>query len=112
MADIVQRLGLSTPVFHARVEDVLTRAPFDTLVVRAVARLRKLLEWFRPHWEAFDRLLVLKGPALDRGSRRGPTLRADARRVAEANVLSAAGHGIGERAAANTLAPPKGKDSD
>ena len=30
--------------------------------MRTVARLRKLLEWFRPHWGAFDRLLVLKGP--------------------------------------------------
>ena len=36
---------------------------FNTLVVRAVARLKKLLEWFKPHWTAFDRLLVLKGPS-------------------------------------------------
>ena len=27
-----------------------------------VARLKKLLEWFKPHKGAFDRLLVLKGP--------------------------------------------------
>ena len=26
-------------------------------------RLAKLLRWFRPHWNALDRLLVLKGPA-------------------------------------------------
>ena len=63
VADIVERLGLPTPVFHARVEDVLPKHRFDTLVVRAVARLKKLLEWFRPHWGSFDRLLVLKGPA-------------------------------------------------
>ena len=63
LADIVQRLGLPTPVLHARAEDVLTQRRFDTLVVRAVARLRKLLEWLRPHWDKFDRLLVLKGPA-------------------------------------------------
>jgi 16S rRNA (guanine527-N7)-methyltransferase len=63
VADIVERLGLPIPVFHARVEDLLTQKRFDTLVVRAVARLRKLLEWFRPHWDSFDRLLVLKGPA-------------------------------------------------
>ena len=63
VADIVQRLGLPTPVFPARVEEVLTQRRFDTLVVRAVARLRKLLEWLRPHWDSFDRLLVLKGPA-------------------------------------------------
>ena len=63
MADIVAQLGLSTPVFHARAEDVLGQERFDTLLVRAVARLKKLLEWFRPHWPSFDRLLVLKGPS-------------------------------------------------
>jgi 16S rRNA (guanine527-N7)-methyltransferase len=63
VAEIVQRLGLSAPVLHARAEEVLADHRFDTLVVRAVARLRKLLEWFRPHWGAFDRLLVLKGPS-------------------------------------------------
>ena len=61
--DIVGRLGLATPVLHARAEDVLAQHRFNTLVVRAVARLKKLLEWFRPHWSAFDRLLVLKGPS-------------------------------------------------
>jgi len=34
----------------------------NTLVARAVARLAKLLGWLRPHWSAFDRLLVVKGP--------------------------------------------------
>lgn len=63
VADIVAQLGLQTPVFHARAEDVLSEQRFDTLLVRAVARLKKLLEWFRPHWKAFDRLLVLKGPS-------------------------------------------------
>jgi 16S rRNA (guanine527-N7)-methyltransferase len=63
VTDIVGRLGLQTPVLHARAEAVLGRQQFDTLTIRAVARLRKLLEWFRPHWKAFDRLLVLKGPS-------------------------------------------------
>ncbi len=63
VADIVERLGLPTSVLHARAEDILSRQRFDTLAVRAVARLKKLLEWFRPHWKAFDRLLVLKGPS-------------------------------------------------
>jgi 16S rRNA (guanine527-N7)-methyltransferase len=63
LADIVARLGLATPVLHARAEDVLTEQRFDTLVVRAVARLKKLLEWLRPHWGAFGRLLVVKGPS-------------------------------------------------
>ena len=63
VADIVERLGLPTPVLHARAEDILAEQRFDTLVIRAVARLKKLLEWFQPHWNAFDRLLVLKGPS-------------------------------------------------
>ncbi len=63
VADIVDRLGLEVPVVHGRAEDVLGDHRFDTLVIRAVARLRKLLDWFRPHWDAFDRMLVLKGPS-------------------------------------------------
>jgi 16S rRNA (guanine527-N7)-methyltransferase len=63
VAEIVERLGLPAPVLHARAEDVLAEQRFNTLVVRAVARLRKLLEWFQPHWKAFDRMLVLKGPS-------------------------------------------------
>ncbi len=30
--------------------------------VRAVAPLAKLLGWFDPHWDQFQRLLVIKGP--------------------------------------------------
>ena len=63
VADIVERLGLNVPVHHGRAEDLLVRERFDTLVIRAVARLKKLLEWFKPHWGAFGRLLVLKGPS-------------------------------------------------
>jgi 16S rRNA (guanine527-N7)-methyltransferase len=63
VADIVARLDLQTPVLHARAEDILTQQRFDTLVIRAVARLKKLLEWFRPHWAAFELLLILKGPS-------------------------------------------------
>jgi 16S rRNA (guanine527-N7)-methyltransferase len=64
-ADIVARVGLATavPVHHGRAEELVARQPFNTLVVRAVAPLPKLLGWFRPHWESFDRMLVLKGPA-------------------------------------------------
>jgi 16S rRNA (guanine527-N7)-methyltransferase len=63
VADIVERLALKTPVFHARAQDLLPERHFNTLLVRAVAPLKKLLEWFRPHWREFDRLLVLKGPS-------------------------------------------------
>ena len=63
VADIVEKLGLTVPVVNARAEDLLVDRRFNTLVVRAVARLKKLLEWFKPHWAAFDRILVLKGPS-------------------------------------------------
>jgi 16S rRNA (guanine527-N7)-methyltransferase len=59
---IVVELGLDVPVYACRAEEVLEVETFDTLVVRAVASLRKLLTWFAPHWEAFDRLLIVKGP--------------------------------------------------
>jgi 16S rRNA (guanine527-N7)-methyltransferase len=63
VAEIVERLGLTAPVYHARAEDLLGDHRFDTLVIRAVARLRKLLECFKPRWRAFDRMLVLTGPS-------------------------------------------------
>ena len=63
VADIVERLRLDVPVVHARAEDLLTECRYDTLVIRAVAKLKKLLEWFRPHRNAFGRMLILKGPS-------------------------------------------------
>ena len=63
VADIVGGLGLDVPVLHGRAEDLLADARYNTLVVRAAGRLRKLLEWFKPHWDAFDRMLVVKGPS-------------------------------------------------
>lgn len=63
VADITQRLELDVPVFHGRAEDILIDQRFDTLVLRAVARLRKLLDWFGPHWDSFERMLLIKGPS-------------------------------------------------
>jgi 16S rRNA (guanine527-N7)-methyltransferase len=63
VSDIVARLGLSTPIHACRAEDLLAEMRFQTLLIRAVARLHRLLEWFRPRWDQFDRMLVLKGPA-------------------------------------------------
>lgn len=62
--DIVEQLGLSIPVLHGRVEEFLSegRWEFHTLIFRAVAPLSKILRWVHPHWEQFDRLLILKGP--------------------------------------------------
>ena len=61
--EIVAKLGLKAKVHNARAEAILSRERFNTLVIRAVAPLKKLLEWFKPHWPAIGRLLVLKGPA-------------------------------------------------
>ncbi len=62
VAEIVTDLQLPVAVHHNRAEELLGTRRYDTLVVRAVARLRKLLQWFDPYWDRFDRLLVLKGP--------------------------------------------------
>jgi 16S rRNA (guanine527-N7)-methyltransferase len=62
-ADIVEQLGLDIPVHHAPAQDLLEDNIYDALLVRAVAPLPKLLTWLAPHWDAFRRLLVLKGPA-------------------------------------------------
>jgi len=62
VADIVGRLEMAVPVHALRAESLLAKRTYDTLVVRAVGRLRKLLTWFGAHWDAFGRLLVLKGP--------------------------------------------------
>jgi 16S rRNA (guanine527-N7)-methyltransferase len=61
--DIVQQLGLKAPVLHNRAEELLKDENYNTLIIRAVAPLKKLLQWFGPYWQSFDRLLVLKGPA-------------------------------------------------
>ncbi len=60
---IVAELGLSVRVFPNRVEDVLEVTTFDTLVARGLAPLAKALTWLKPHWGAFDQLLMIKGPS-------------------------------------------------
>jgi 16S rRNA (guanine527-N7)-methyltransferase len=62
VAEIVEESGLIIPVYHGRAEDLLAEENFDALLIRAVAPLAKLLTWFEPHWQHFERLLVLKGP--------------------------------------------------
>jgi 16S rRNA (guanine527-N7)-methyltransferase len=63
LAAIVEESGGRTPVVHARAEELLKNERFDSLVVRAVAPLHKLLTWFEPHWDSIGQLLVIKGPA-------------------------------------------------
>ena len=62
VAEMVGTLNLNVPVYSSRAEEILNDVPFNTLVIRAVARMEKLLRWFRPHWQHCDRLLILKGP--------------------------------------------------
>lgn len=60
---IVRELGLPISMHHARAEDLFAEGhTFDTLVIRAVAKLSKLLTSFNPHWGLFHRMLILKGP--------------------------------------------------
>jgi 16S rRNA (guanine527-N7)-methyltransferase len=59
---MLAELGLTLPVYATRAEDVLEVTTFDTLVARALAALPKVLTWLRPHWGAFDQLLLIKGP--------------------------------------------------
>ena len=63
VGEMVEKLRLDAPIVHGRAEDLLAEHRYDTLVIRAVARLKKLIEWFKPHWDAFDRMLLIKGPS-------------------------------------------------
>lgn len=75
VASMADELGLELAVYPFRAEEALEDARFDALVVRAVGPLWKLLTIFKPHGNAFRRLLVIKGPKwkeeLDEASRRG-----------------------------------------
>jgi 16S rRNA (guanine527-N7)-methyltransferase len=64
---IVAEAGLAIPVHAAAAQALVAgrrEGPdrFDTLVVRAVAPLGKLLRWFEPLAGGYGRLLVIKGP--------------------------------------------------
>jgi 16S rRNA (guanine527-N7)-methyltransferase len=60
---MVADLGLAVRVYPNRAEEVLEITTFDTLVARALAPLAKVLGWLEPRWDAFDRLLLIKGRA-------------------------------------------------
>lgn len=67
VAEVLRECGLAIPV-HAGAGQALVASRgtggqrFDTLVIRAVAPLEKLLAWFEPIREAYGRMLVIKGP--------------------------------------------------
>jgi 16S rRNA (guanine527-N7)-methyltransferase len=60
---ILREAKLPAKVLHARAESLVEAERFDTLLIRAVAPLAKLLKWFKPHWSHIGRMLVIKGPS-------------------------------------------------
>ena len=62
VGEIVDALGLDLPVWHTKGEDLLKIHRFQTLVIRAVSRIKIVMELFSPYWYAFDRMLLIKGP--------------------------------------------------
>jgi 16S rRNA (guanine527-N7)-methyltransferase len=91
VAEIVREAGLDVPVHAGAAQALVAGRPagpdrFDTLVVRAVAPLGKLLGWFAPIADAYGRMLVVKGPRWeeerDDARFRGLTRKVTIRRVA------------------------------
>lgn len=60
--ELVSDLSLPVAVYAARGEELLEDFRFTTVVSRAVGSLRKLCQWFEPHWASIDRMLAIKGP--------------------------------------------------
>ncbi|MDG2409892.1 MAG: 16S rRNA (guanine(527)-N(7))-methyltransferase RsmG [Pirellulales bacterium] len=60
---IAEAVGADVRVIHGRAENVLAEESFDTLTIRAVAKLHKILTWFSPHWQSIGQILMVKGPA-------------------------------------------------
>ncbi len=91
VGEIVREAGLTIPVHADAAQAIVAKRPsgpgrFDTLVVRAVAPLGKLLGWFEPIAGSYGRLLVVKGPRWeeerDDARFRGLTKRVTIRRLA------------------------------
>jgi len=72
LAEIIHELQLPIPVYCALGQDILGNWQFHTLTFRAVASMKKILEWFKPCWPHFDRMLLVKGPkwVVERGEAR------------------------------------------
>ena len=91
VGEIIRETGLAVPVHEGAAQALVARRPsgpdrFDTLVIRAVAPLAKLLNWFEPICGAYGRMLVVKGPRWeeerDDARFRGLTKRVVIRRLA------------------------------
>jgi len=86
---ILEAVGLDLPVHEAAAQAIVAGGQsgrFDTLVVRAVAGLPKLLGWFEPLSDRFGRLLLVKGPKWEEekgeARHRGFLKKVTARRIA------------------------------
>lgn len=62
LEQMVSALDLPVEVVDDRIEKVLGERDCDTLTARAVGPLQKMLPWFRGKWDAFGRMLLVKGP--------------------------------------------------
>lgn len=103
VAAIVAEIGLTIPVHDQAAQQVVATAagagrPFDTLVVRAVAPLAKLLGWFEQLSETFGRMLVIKGPRWEaekaEARHRGLLKRVSARRLASWPIPGSEGESV------------------
>jgi 16S rRNA (guanine527-N7)-methyltransferase len=96
--DMVEQLGLDITVYPFRAEEALEDARFDALVIRAVGPLWKLLAGFKPHWNNFRRMLVIKGPKWaeehNEAKRRGLMHNLQVKTAAEYPLLGAEGSSV------------------
>ena len=92
LRSILDEIKLSLMIHHQPAQQIAHDMnsqghPFDTLIIRAVAPLPKLLAWFEPISNVYGRLLLIKGPrweAEKRDSRhRGFLKKVTARRIAD-----------------------------
>lgn len=63
LGSILDSVELKNNLWHAKAEELLKVRRYHTLVVRAVSKMDKILTMFAPCWHAFDRILLIKGPA-------------------------------------------------
>ena len=62
LAKITEALDLDTPVWYSKAEDLVKQRHFHTLTIRAVDKMRNLLQMFSNTWHCYNRILMIKGP--------------------------------------------------
>ncbi len=81
LAKITEALDLDIPVWYSKAEDLVKQRHFHTLTIRAVDKMRKLLQMFSNTWHCYNRILMIKGP-------RWPEERGEARHYNLFNTLA------------------------